>query len=165
MTQRHPNSCAASLPQVPKDYSQDHCEPAPKGYEHKMEMSCRGPNGCYMWNSWCKVKVGFLTTTPYLSRVWVLSSSTSVSHRFCSLRVCKSHGQSSLRVILQKVWRYYKLNRATSRDNCCAAQAIRHAMGLFPETEYFLYIDSDATVGPEYAHISIAHYANHMERL
>ena len=64
-----------------------------------MEMSCRGPNACYMWNSWCKVK------------------------------------------------------------------AMRHAMAVFPSTEYFLYLDSDAVIGPEYAHISIARYAQHMQHL
>uniref|UniRef100_A0A7S0RCL4 Uncharacterized protein n=1 Tax=Pyramimonas obovata TaxID=1411642 RepID=A0A7S0RCL4_9CHLO len=85
--------------QVPLDYSQEHCEPPPPGYETMMEMGCRGPDGCYIWNSWCKIK------------------------------------------------------------------AMRHAMALFPETEYFLYMDSDATVGPEYAHISIARYAQHMEQL
>jgi hypothetical protein len=40
---------------------------------------------------------------------------------------------------------------------------MRHAMALFPETDLFLYIDSDAVIGPEYKHISIPRYAKHMQ--
>jgi hypothetical protein len=38
-------------------------------------------------------------------------------------------------------------------------------MALFPNTLYFLYLDSDAVVAPEYVHISIPRYVAHAEQL
>jgi hypothetical protein len=47
----------------------------------------------------------------------------------------------------------------------CKVKVLRHAMALFPSTHFFLYLDSDAVVAPEYAHVSIPRYAAHAEQL
>jgi hypothetical protein len=40
---------------------------------------------------------------------------------------------------------------------------MRHAMALFPLTDLFLYMDSDAVIAPEYRHVSVPHYAMHIQ--
>mmetsp|Transcript_40726 Transcript_40726/g.77761 ORF Transcript_40726/g.77761 Transcript_40726/m.77761 type:complete len:671 (-) Transcript_40726:54-2066(-) len=45
----------------------------------------------------------------------------------------------------------------------CKVKALKHATAVFPSTQFFMYLDSDAAVAPEYAHVPLPTYVAHMQ--